>query len=185
MWWNVFWDWHLVHFCPVFKSKSNRVMMAHIQWLHEKAKRQTLIMNSDDWSGEWTAVSKRTHTAAQHDQLDRDGEVTPIVVVLYGRWGGEGSLGREQRRWEKRKSLYLSLFLKACCINPAISAYTGLCLPPFHGSTGCMHLTAEDSHCTDTNADNSAEQLYSQSQTRHTHHPKQHQILWNKVLLCL
>lgn len=59
---------------------------------------------------------------------------------------------REIVKEQKKKSHCLShskccWAYRACCITPAISAYTGLCLPLLsHGSTGCMYLMAEDSH---------------------------------------
>lgn len=83
-------------------------------------------MNTEGWPGEWIDQEKisrkhtvwentqkhlHAHTAAQHDQLDRVGEVTPIVAVLDNRWEENLSTG-ERRGEEKRggkKSLTVSL----------------------------------------------------------------------------
>ena len=73
------------------------------------------------------------------------GEVTPIVAVLDNRW--EENLSAETRG-EEGKSLFKGWWASgACCITPAISAYTGAvpaCLPASSSTSSSTGLHVVD-----------------------------------------
>ena len=96
-----------------------------------------------------------THMAAQHDQLDRAGEVTPIVAILDNRW--EENLPTDRSR-EEEKSQTLSLFKGLVSLREHAASI--LLFLPTHWAVpaspftwlGCMYWTIADSHHTVTSA---------------------------------
>lgn len=84
------------------------------------------------------------HTAAQHDQLDRAGEVTPIVAVLDNRWEENLSAEEEEKSRTLSLSLCLSLSFRMVSLQNMLHLCCHVCLHRAapasisDGSTGCM-----------------------------------------------